>query len=75
MLMMLLLPSTMRAQATQTVRGQVSDVASGGVANGISIHGNSPQMLQWRVEGVEEHSAWTSPLKVPSEKTRKHPIW
>ena len=28
-------------------------VASGGVANGISIHGNSPQMLQWRVEGVE----------------------
>ena len=28
-------------------------VASSGVANGISIHGNSPQMLQWRVEGVE----------------------
>ena len=28
-------------------------VASGGVANGISIHGNSPQMLQWCVEGVE----------------------
>ena len=28
-------------------------VASGGVTNGISIHGNSPQMLQWRVEGVE----------------------
>ncbi len=28
-------------------------VATGGVTNGISIHGNSPQMLQWRVEGVE----------------------
>ena len=28
-------------------------VASGGVTNGISIHGNSPQMLQWRVEGLE----------------------
>ena len=28
-------------------------VASGGATNGISIHGNSPQMLQWRVEGVE----------------------
>ena len=28
-------------------------VASSGVYNGISIHGNSPQMLQWRVEGVE----------------------
>jgi hypothetical protein len=28
-------------------------VASGGVTNGISIHGNAPQMLQWRVEGVE----------------------
>jgi hypothetical protein len=28
-------------------------VAAGGVTNGISIHGNSPQMLQWRVEGVE----------------------
>ena len=25
-------------------------VAAGGVTNGISIHGNSPQMLQWRVE-------------------------
>ena len=28
-------------------------VAGSGVYNGISIHGNSPQMLQWRVEGVE----------------------
>ena len=28
-------------------------VAAGGVTNGISIHGNSPQMLQWRIEGVE----------------------
>ena len=28
-------------------------VASGGATNGISIHGNSPQMLQWRIEGVE----------------------
>lgn len=28
-------------------------VASGGAANGISIHGNAPQMLQWRIEGVE----------------------
>ena len=28
-------------------------VAAGGVTNGISIHGNSPQMLQWRVEGIE----------------------
>ena len=28
-------------------------VASGGSTNGISIHGNSPQMLQWRVEGIE----------------------
>ena len=28
-------------------------VAAGGTTNGISIHGNSPQMLQWRVEGVE----------------------
>ena len=28
-------------------------VASGGVTNGISIHGNSPEMLQWRVEGIE----------------------
>ena len=28
-------------------------VAAGGVTNGVSIHGNSPQMLQWRVEGVE----------------------
>ena len=28
-------------------------VAAGCVTNGISIHGNSPQMLQWRVEGVE----------------------
>ena len=28
-------------------------VATGGATNGISIHGNSPQMLQWRVEGVE----------------------
>ena len=27
-------------------------VASG-ASNGISIHGNSPQMLQWRIEGVE----------------------
>ena len=26
-------------------------VATGGATNGISIHGNSPQMLQWRVEG------------------------
>ena len=31
-------------------------VASSGVANGISIHGNSPQMLQWRVEGVEVYN-------------------
>ena len=31
-------------------------VASGGVTNGISIHGNSPEMLQWRVEGIE-HAA------------------
>ena len=28
-------------------------VATGGVTNGISIHGNSPQMLLWLVEGVE----------------------
>ena len=28
-------------------------VATGGATNGISIHGNSPQMLQWRVEDVE----------------------
>mgnify|MGYP002621077933 CR=1 FL=1 len=28
-------------------------VATGGATNGISIHGNSPQMLLWRVEGVE----------------------
>ena len=28
-------------------------VATGGATNGISIHGNSPQMLQWRVEGIE----------------------
>ena len=28
-------------------------VATGGATNGISIHGNAPQMLQWRVEGVE----------------------
>ena len=28
-------------------------VATGGATNGISIHGNSPQMLQWRIEGVE----------------------
>ncbi|MBP5364805.1 MAG: carboxypeptidase-like regulatory domain-containing protein [Bacteroidales bacterium] len=28
-------------------------VAPSGVYNGISIHGNSPQMLQWRVEGIE----------------------
>ena len=28
-------------------------VATGGATNGISIHGNSPKMLQWRVEGVE----------------------
>lgn len=31
-------------------------VAGSGVANGISIHGNSPQMLQWRVEGVEVYN-------------------
>lgn len=31
-------------------------VATGGATNGISIHGNSPQMLQWRVEGVEIHN-------------------
>ena len=31
-------------------------VASGGSTNGISIHGNSPQMLQWRVEGVEVYN-------------------
>ena len=28
-------------------------VATGGATNGISIHGNSPQMLQWRIEGIE----------------------
>lgn len=28
-------------------------VATGGSTNGISIHGNSPQMLQWRIEGIE----------------------
>ena len=28
-------------------------VATGGATNGSSIHGNAPQMLQWRVEGVE----------------------
>lgn len=28
-------------------------VVGGGASNGISIHGNSPAMLQWRVEGVE----------------------
>ena len=28
-------------------------VASGGAANGISVHGNSPKMLQWRIEGIE----------------------
>lgn len=28
-------------------------VATGGATNGISIYGNSPQMLQWRIEGVE----------------------
>ena len=28
-------------------------VTTGGATNGISIHGNSPQMLQWRVEGIE----------------------
>ena len=31
-------------------------VASGGVANGISIHGNSSQTLLWRVEGVEVYN-------------------
>ena len=31
-------------------------VATGGATNGISIHGNSPQMLQWRVEGIEIHN-------------------
>lgn len=28
-------------------------VAASGASNGISIHGNSPQMLQWRIEGIE----------------------
>lgn len=28
-------------------------VATGGATNGISIHGNSPQMLQWRIEDIE----------------------
>ena len=28
-------------------------VAASGATNGISIHGNSPQMLQWRIEGIE----------------------
>lgn len=28
-------------------------VAAGGATNGISIHGNSSSMLQWRIEGVE----------------------
>ena len=28
-------------------------VATGGATNGISIHGNSPQMLLWRIEGIE----------------------
>ena len=31
-------------------------VATGGATNGISIHGNSPQMLQWRVEGIEVYN-------------------
>lgn len=31
-------------------------VATGGATNGISIHGNSPQMQQWRVEGIEIHN-------------------
>lgn len=39
-------------------------VATGGATNGISIHGNSPQMLQWRIEGIEvnnpNHFAETS---------------
>lgn len=30
-----------------------ASVAAGGATNGISIHGNSPQMLQWRIEGIE----------------------
>ncbi len=36
-------------------------VATGGATNGISIHGNSPQMLQWRVEGCR--SAESQPLR------------
>jgi len=28
-------------------------VAASGATNGISIHGNSPAMLQWRIEGIE----------------------
>jgi hypothetical protein len=28
-------------------------VASGVASNGISVHGNAPQLLQWRLEGVE----------------------
>lgn len=28
-------------------------VAASGATNGISIHGNSPQMLQWKIEGIE----------------------
>lgn len=31
-------------------------IISGGATNGISIHGNSPRMLQWKVEGVEVYN-------------------
>lgn len=40
------------ADPTRTA-SMFAGVSSGGATNGISIHGNSPQMLQWRVEGVE----------------------
>ena len=31
-------------------------IIAGGATNGISIHGNSPRMLQWRIEGVEVYN-------------------
>lgn len=30
--------------------------------NGISVHGNAPQSLSWRLEGIEINTPTTSPM-------------
>lgn len=46
--------------------------APSGTGNGISVHGNAPSLLQWRVEGVEIPNRITLPMPHVWEEECSH---